>query len=128
MMPTALVPLRTAIGALTLLLLALALATFAWAQEQGTIAGTVTRSDTGGGAPAVQVTITNHATGQQSTHLTAPNGMFTGHGLAAGGPYSVTVELLGFDSQTADNIYVNANQTQEVDFTLNPSQNFAPNG
>jgi outer membrane receptor protein involved in Fe transport len=83
----------------------------------GAIGGIVTDS-TGVPLGAAQVQVRNTATGYVVGGSTRDNGRYLVPNLEVGGPYSVTIRLIGFGAQTRDNVIVSLTQTTQVDFRL----------
>jgi outer membrane receptor protein involved in Fe transport len=82
----------------------------------GSIVGVVRDSD-GGVVPGAAVTATNTATNATFTANSADNGQYVLRGLPVG-PYSVTVELTGFQSVKNDGVTVRVNEDVRLDPTL----------
>ncbi|MBN2008550.1 von Willebrand factor type A domain-containing protein [candidate division KSB1 bacterium] len=89
------------------------LASYAFAPTTGTITGTITSKSTGKPLAGVNVTVDNTSFGDATDgrgHYTIKN--------VPSGRYSLTVSMLGFISETAQNVIVNASKTTTVDFDL----------
>jgi hypothetical protein len=73
-----------------------------------------------GGQPIADagVVITHSRTGFTSRGLTRDNGMYLIQGLEVGGPYTVTVERIGFRGVEHSDIYVRLSQSTRVDVQL----------
>src|SRR5712692_1043509 len=84
----------------------------------GTVQGTVTDSS-GGVLPGVTVAVRHIDTGRERTVVTNDTGFYTAPFVALGG-YRLTATLAGFGSVVRENIQVGLNQTQVVDFRLDP--------
>jgi hypothetical protein len=84
----------------------------------GTVQGTVTDSS-GGVLPGVTVAVRHVETGQERTVVTNDTGFYTAPFVPLG-EYRLTATLAGFGSVVRENIQVGLNQTQVVDFRLDP--------
>jgi hypothetical protein len=84
--------------------------------ERATISGRVTDS-TKAGLPGASVTITNTATNQAISVITADSGSYTAPNLAPG-PYRIEASLVGFGSKRVDALQLNAGATARADFSL----------
>lgn len=100
-----------------------ALAVFAvaaWVHGQNatscSITGTVTDA-TGAVVPAVQVTITNQATGVSQTETSNNNGFYDAESLAPGN-YSISTKKTGFKSQVVKDIHLDPGQRRGADLKL----------
>jgi Carboxypeptidase regulatory-like domain/TonB dependent receptor-like, beta-barrel len=99
------------------LLCALALALPGWAQvDTATVTGTV-RDSTGAVLPNVTVTATEMNTGIKATVKSRNDGNYVITPLQIG-TYSVTAEASGFQAETRQNIVLNVQQNQRLDFQL----------
>ena len=98
------------------LFLALLSATLAFAQDRGTIRGTVS-DPTGAAVPAAKVTIRNIDTGLTQSVTTGTDGLYALPYLPAGN-YSVTTEKAGFRKAEATAIRVNVATVISVDIAL----------
>ncbi|MGH7466438.1 MAG: carboxypeptidase regulatory-like domain-containing protein [Longimicrobiales bacterium] len=106
----------------TTLLLALALLAaprglLAQGVTTGAITGTITNPQ---GEPVVgaQVQIVSRSTGYSSGSLTRTNGLYLVQGLEVGGPYSVRVTSIGFESVERNDVYVTLSQATRIDFRM----------
>ncbi len=104
--------LRVCLGALLILMGA---APGAWAQQTGSVAGTV-RDAQGGVLPGVTVTVTS-ATGAARTVVSNDTGAYLVTGLAPG-TYTVGYELSGFAPQRREEVQVQTNRTTRVDVEM----------
>ena len=97
-------------------------ATPATAQGETTTAilGQVT-DISGAAVPGATVTVTNRDTGLRRSVNSDEEGRFDFPQLQPG-PYSVRVELAGFEPQQNDNVFSGLGQKQTVDFVLRPAQ------
>jgi len=99
------------------LLLIVAIAAGATAQETtGTIVGTTT-DQTGAVLPGVSVTVKNLNNGASRTVVTNESGQYTASLLPIGA-YEVVFELQGFQSVTVRNITLHVNDRQQIDGKL----------
>src|SRR5215831_4380948 len=91
-------------------------APFAFAQDRGTIVGTIT--DTSGGAvPGAVVMVANPATGFSQSVPTASDGTFTFVYLPVG-RYNLTVEKTGFKKADVTDVQVLVNTATRVETKL----------
>lgn len=81
------------------------------------VTGTVT-SPEGQPLPGMQVVIRNMETGQQTGTLTQQNGLYYISGLQPGGAYRLSVEGIGYRTETRDNIRLVLSQTARFDFAM----------
>jgi hypothetical protein len=72
----------------------------------------------GAAVPNVKISATDTSTGLVVHVTTASDGRYSFPSLPPGGPYSITVELLGFNTETRSGITLLVNQTVRLDFTL----------
>jgi len=70
--------------------------------------------------PNATVTIISLATGLRQTAVANSEGVFSLLGLAAGGPYFVQVQQVGFRNQTLTNIFLKPGEATTLTVTLNP--------
>jgi hypothetical protein len=92
----------------------------AWLHSQNatscSITGTITDT-TGAVVPAVQVTITNQATGLSHTETSNGNGFYDAESLAPG-DYSISTKKTGFKSQVVKDIHLDPGQRRGADLKL----------
>ena len=83
----------------------------------GAITGTVTDQN---GVPVgeADVTVTNRETGYTSRGTTRSNGIYLIQGLEVGGPYTVSVNRIGYTAAERTDVYVRLSQSTRVDFQL----------
>jgi len=97
-------------------------ASSAWAQgvTTGTVSGTVTGAD---GRPLVgaQVSVTDERTGAIAGGLTNESGRYRVPFLQPGGPYTVSVQIIGYQSVTRQGVRVSLSSAQIVSFSLETS-------
>src|SRR4030095_5528618 len=94
----------------------LLLASFAFAQDRGTITGIVT-DGTGSAVPGTLVTVKNSGTGLNQSGLSGPDGSYTLPYLPAG-KYSVAAEKSGFLLAEASDVTVSVNSITRFDVRL----------
>jgi hypothetical protein len=83
----------------------------------GAIAGTVVDA-AGAAVQGATVKVTNSSTGFTSAATTRANGYYLIPSLEVGGPYTVSIRRIGFETQTRTNISVPLSQTVRVDFKM----------
>ncbi|HEV2176430.1 MAG TPA: carboxypeptidase regulatory-like domain-containing protein [Terriglobia bacterium] len=103
------------ITGLALLLLQASPAAFAQA-DRGSIVGTV-RDASGGVVPNATVTVTNKATNVTTTAVSNSAGEYQALALLPA-TYTVKVSASGFETQVQDNVPIDVQTRQEVDFSL----------
>ena len=67
------------------------------------------------GAPVIAVHVPS---GSSYYSVTDKNGFYHISGIAPGGPYAVSVEMLGYKAIKTNNLYTEVGQTSTIDFTL----------
>ena len=72
----------------------------------------------GAAVPNAKVSATETSTGLVVHATTASDGRYSFPSLPPGGPYSITVELRGFNAETRSGITLLVTQTVRLDFTL----------
>ncbi|HET9582286.1 MAG TPA: carboxypeptidase regulatory-like domain-containing protein [Gemmatimonadota bacterium] len=85
----------------------------------GAISGTVVGS-TGASVVGASVMAVHEPSGTQYGAIVREGGAYDIRGVRVGGPYTVTVQMLGFETSRETEIHVNLNQTVDTDFTLVP--------
>jgi hypothetical protein len=88
---------------------------------QGVTTSTITGQvkDTDGNAlPSANVMAVHTPSGSQYGASTRTDGRFAIQGMRVGGPYTVTVSFVGFQSQSAENIFLNLGLTTDLEFVL----------
>jgi hypothetical protein len=85
------------------------------AAVQGTI-----RQATGAAVEGAIVTITNRGTGATIQATSRSNGKFSMENVAIGGPYTIEVRAIGFESVKRDNVMLSLGQRFTADFSLSP--------
>ncbi|MEZ4414886.1 MAG: carboxypeptidase regulatory-like domain-containing protein [Gemmatimonadota bacterium] len=107
-------------GRMGLLILALGLLPGVGAAQSvttATVSGRVTGPD-GTGVTAVEVVVTNLATGFTKATLTGDNGVYVVPGLQVGGPYRVSVSALGYATQERSGFTLTLGQNLSLTFQL----------
>src|SRR5687768_1480798 len=102
------------------IVLCLALAQFVFAQDRGTITGTVGDS-TGALIPGAKITLVNTGTEARYETVASATGNYTVTGLPAG-VYTVSVEHPGFSAAKQTNVRVQVAVTTRVDIVLQVGQ------
>ncbi len=91
----------------------------AWSQGSTTAAVSGKITDLEGKALAgTTVKIVHLPTGTVAGAVTNSAGRFTILGLRVGGPYTITVSMVGFEPQSKENLHLVLNQTFNIDFRL----------
>ena len=70
--------------------------------------------------PGVNVVAVHQPTGTRYGVASAPNGNFTIQGMRVGGPYTVTASFVGYQTIRRTGISLQLNETQEVNFQMQP--------
>ncbi len=70
--------------------------------------------------PGVNVVAVHQPTGTRYGVATAPNGTFTIQGVRVGGPYTVTASFVGYQTVRRTGVQLQLNETQEINFQLQP--------
>ena len=91
-------------------------ATLAFAQDRGSISGTITDT-TGAGAPGVKVTLLNPSTGLSQAVVSGSDGAYTFVSLRAG-EYNLSAEKPGFRKSDVNSVRVDVNTNSRVDIKL----------
>jgi len=103
------------------LLASAAAGALAGARAQGVTTGAITgivTDEQGRPVPGAQVRVVHRGTGYTATALSRANGLYLVQGLEAGGPYSVSVQSIGYQPVERDGIYVSISQATRVDIRL----------
>ena len=103
-----------------LLVVALCFSISVWAQFGARLQGTVT-DESGAVVPGVTMTLTSNETGRIQTVTTNGDGVYSFATLAPGA-YSVKAEKPGFQTLTHRNVTIAAEQSQNLDLTIQPGQ------
>ncbi len=94
-----------------------AIASFAQGVTTGNIAGIVT-DETGVGLPGATVLAVHEPSGTRYGTSTMVDGRFNIVGMRVGGPYTVTVSFVGYESVAQQGIFVNLGGTSDLTYTL----------
>ncbi len=81
------------------------------------ISGTVTDQN-GETLPSATVIAVHEPSGTQYGTTTRTNGKYNMLGLRVGGPYTITVSYVGYETQKKENIFLNLGQNMTVDFKM----------
>ncbi len=84
------------------------------------ISGQVTDQN-GEGLPGASVIAIHSPTGTEYGNSTRVDGKFNLPNLRVGGPYTITVSFVGFESMTQENVYLALGQNLNIDFELRES-------
>ena len=87
------------------------------AQQTATITGRLSE-DGGHGVAGAQVVLTHELSGAQSGALSGSDGTYRVEGIRPGGPYTVTVIMIGYGRRSAAGISLAAGQSMALDFSL----------
>jgi hypothetical protein len=68
--------------------------------------------------PNAKVRVVNSSTNQEARTVTKGDGRFSFPSLLPGGPYTITVEAAGFNTEERTGIVLQVNQAARIDFTL----------
>lgn len=106
----------------TLLLVALAMVLpiqqgFAQGVTTAAMSGLITDSD-GAALPGANVVVVHQPSGTQYGTATRNGGTYNIPNMRIGGPYTVTVSFVGFQSQIEENVFLNLGQNLQMNFTL----------
>ncbi|HJR53933.1 MAG TPA: carboxypeptidase regulatory-like domain-containing protein, partial [Gemmatimonadota bacterium] len=85
----------------------------------GALSGTVV-SSTGEDVVGATVIATHEPSGSQYGTAVREGGGYDIRGLRVGGPYTVAVQMIGYETSQETEIFVNLNQTVDTDFTIVP--------
>ena len=86
-------------------------------QANGVLAGTVTDPQ-GGVLPGASVSAVHLPTGASAEAVTGADGRYEMANLRSGGPYRVTVQMIGFRIQEQRDVVVTPSEVRRVDFEL----------
>lgn len=103
--------------ALMIAFAAFAIASFAQGVTTGNMAGIVT-DETGVGLPGATVLAVHEPSGTRYGTSTQVDGRFNLVGMRVGGPYTVTISFVGYESVAQQQIYVTLGGTSDLNFTL----------
>ena len=85
----------------------------------GALSGTVV-SSTGESVVGATVVATHEPSGSQYGTVVREGGAYDIRGVRVGGPYTIAVQMLGYETSQETEIFVNLNQTVDTDFTIVP--------
>ncbi|HET9333048.1 MAG TPA: carboxypeptidase regulatory-like domain-containing protein [Gemmatimonadota bacterium] len=85
----------------------------------GALSGTVVAS-TGESVVGASVIATHEPSGSQYGTVVREGGGYDIRGVRVGGPYTIAVQMLGYETSQETEIFVNLNQTIDTDFTIVP--------
>lgn len=93
------------------------IASFAQGVTTGGIAGTV-KDDTGVGLPGATVLALHEPSGTRYGTSTLVDGRFNIVGMRVGGPYTVTVSFVGYETQAIQGVQITLGGTADLNFNL----------
>jgi hypothetical protein len=93
-------------------------ALYAQSVTTGALSGKVVAAEDRAALPGAQVEAVHVPTGTRYNTVTRGDGRFDLPNARAGGPYTVTARMDGFQDQTAEDIHVRLGQTTDLDFNL----------
>ncbi len=99
------------------------LTTFAHAQSEAEISGKITDALDSQPLPGVSVVIKNTSTGFIAGVATDINGNYLIRDIQLGGPYSITVSYIGYQSITKTGYTLNLGDKLKINFQLNSGEN-----
>jgi len=102
-------------------LVAISLAAPAYLSAQGVTTGAlngVVRNTEGEPVTGATVTAVHEPSGVQYGTIVRSGGAYDIRGLRVGGPYTVTVQILGYETESEEDVFVALAQTVRTDFTL----------
>ncbi|HYO48092.1 MAG TPA: carboxypeptidase regulatory-like domain-containing protein, partial [Gemmatimonadota bacterium] len=85
----------------------------------GALTGTVVAS-TGESIVGASVIATHEPSGSQYGTVVREGGGYDIRGVRVGGPYTVAVQMLGYETSQETEVFINLNQTVDTDFTIVP--------
>jgi len=94
-------------------------ALFAQGVTTGALNGVVRNTD-GEGLVGATVTATHEPSGVQYGAVVRDGGAYDIRGVRVGGPYTIGVQMLGYEACQETDVFVNLNQTVDTDFILVP--------
>jgi len=86
----------------------------------GALSGTVVAS-TGESVVGASVIATHEPSGSQYGTVVREGGGYDIRGVRVGGPYTIAVQMLGYERSQETEVHVNLNQTVDTDFTIVPA-------
>ena len=93
---------------------------FAQGVTTAAIHGTIT-DENGNVLPSANVVAVHIPTGTQYGTTTRNDGKYNILGLRVGGPYTITVSFVGYETQKKEDVYLNLGQNLNLSFKLNTS-------
>lgn len=94
-------------------------ALFAQGVTTGALNGVVRNTD-GEALAGATVQALHEPSGVQYGTMVREGGSYDIRGMRVGGPYTITVQTLGYETEDEDEVFVRLNQTVRTDFTLRP--------
>jgi hypothetical protein len=85
----------------------------------GALSGTVV-SSTGEDVVGATVIATHQPSGSQYGTAVREGGAYDIRGVRVGGPYTIAVQMIGYETSQETEVFVNLNQTVDTDFTIVP--------
>ena len=85
----------------------------------GALSGTVV-SSTGEDVVGATVIATHEPSGSQYGTAVREGGGYDIRGVRVGGPYTISVQMIGYETSQETEVFVNLNQTVDTDFTIVP--------
>ena len=85
----------------------------------GALSGTVV-SSTGEDVVGATVIATHEPSGSQYGTAVREGGAYDIRGVRVGGPYTIAVQMIGYETSQETEVFVNLNQTVDTDFTIVP--------
>ena len=85
----------------------------------GALSGTVV-SSTGESIVGATVIATHEPSGSQYGTAVREGGGYDIRGVRVGGPYTIAIQMIGYETSQETEIFVNLNQTVDTDFTIVP--------
>ena len=105
------------VAAVLVMIVAFTSSLFAQGTTTGAVGGRVV-SSTGEILPGATVTALHVESGSKYGTSTRENGRYVVPNVRVGGPYTVTVQLVGYKQVSRGNVFTTVSQTTEVDFVL----------
>lgn len=103
--------------ALMLAFLGIAAASFAQGVTTGNISGIVS-DETGVGLPGATILAVHEPSGTRYGTSTLVDGRFNVVGMRVGGPYTITVSFVGYETQAIQGVQITLGGTSDLSFTL----------
>jgi hypothetical protein len=80
----------------------------------------IVRNTEGEDLVGATVTAVHEPTGNQYGTVVREGGAYDIRGMRVGGPYTISAQILGYETQSEDDVFVSLNQTVRTDFALRP--------